>query len=84
MDNPAPTNGIDDQTEEAWKADGFAGVLGTGIYLTSGANGWVKKHMVPGQTYTECIIMGSTLVAFKWVPSTVKSYEELAQGCQVG
>lgn len=78
-----------DQTEDEWLLSTKPEDPGTGIFLVSDvANpqpGSVKKVLVPNITYDDCVRRGQGVSAFKWVPHTVFSSEELSSGsCSYG
>ena len=74
------------QTDPVWLKSSPQGELGTGVFLVPDVEstlvGAMKKIMVPGITYLDCVRRGRN-VFFQWVPIRVASYEELpGQSCQ--
>lgn len=69
------------QTEEDWVANSDFSDLGTGIFLVADVMnpvpGSVQKILVPNITYANCVQRGQSVVALKWVPHKVASYESL-------
>lgn len=64
-----------DQTKSEWLTpDALAG-LGTGIFLREDAD--VRKTFVPDLTYDGCKEQAEGAIAFKWIPYTHKSHEDL-------
>lgn len=75
------------QTEDEWLEQTQPDDLGTGIFLVPDVEsidrGAVRKVLVPNITYLDCVQRGVACV-FKWVPHSVRSYDELAGGtCEV-
>lgn len=72
------------QTENEWMEQASKGELGTGLFLVpdieNSEYGRVRKVLVPNLTYDECGRRGTGICIFKWVPHSVRLYEELAAG----
>lgn len=62
---------MDDQTEKAW-LEGHSST-GTGVLLIKSGD----KTYVPNLTYAECVERCADVLAFKWVPDDIATFEEL-------
>ncbi|MDP3735530.1 MAG: hypothetical protein Q8R39_03835 [bacterium] len=69
------------QTEAIWLKGIDEHTLGTGLFIIpdvmKGEIGAVQKIIVPDLTYEDCVRRGQAAIAFKWVPHTVQSYEDI-------
>jgi hypothetical protein len=58
-----------------------ASELGTGVFaipdVTQAVPRAVKRELVSGITYQDCVQRGGLTIAFKWVPYTVASYIDI-------
>ena len=72
-----------DQTEKQWLDERRFGGVGTCVCLLKEGG---HKRLIPKVTYQECLkVAASEWLAFKWVPETVASYEELQESaCNLG
>lgn len=72
------------QTKEEWLHGINDETLGTGSFLVPDVSksevGAVQKVNVPYLTYFDCVRRGQSAMAFKWIPHTVASFEDLASG----
>ena len=68
------------QTDPRW-LDGPENETGTGIFIVPDVENSealaVKRVLVPGLKYLECVTRAILALAFKWVPDRVVSYKEL-------
>lgn len=76
-----PKHAVHDQTDQTWLEGLSPQQLGTGIFLIPDVHskqfGAAQRVLVQNITYSDCARRGICAMAFKWVPHTVKPYEEL-------
>jgi hypothetical protein len=68
-----------DQTEDHLRRTPFRDGKGTGIFIVpdrTRPNG-IRKDLVKDVTYDQCVQRGALAREFKWVPDSVKSFDDI-------
>lgn len=69
----------EDQTPEEWREKFQDSQGGTAVLLLVGAGGSTYVTIRPISGYAECVLIGQSFAAYKWVPREVASYAEVQE-----